>query len=206
MSRPVVSKLTERIYELLEPLQGDDEAHGYGLLVLTSAAAAMMEAAYRWTGAEDDTEPWQHLVDRAQNDDGTPNDYLSQMLGISPRTTDPGLAIFLIEQGLAHMRGTTVYLEAVLNYFMGANAVGVTERVDQSMTPDPYGLVIRTIGTMPPNVLRLVEWWKPAGLIAHVIDEPGPAYFDIATSGKSYTTFEGELTDYDSIQDWTAGP
>ena len=203
MSRPVVSALTERIYELLEPLHADDAAHEYGMLVLTSAAAAMMEVAYGWSMPEDGSDPWQHLVDTADAGGGKPNEYLAQMLGISPKTTDPGLALFIMQQGLAHMRGTVAYLEAVVDYFMGENSVGVTERSDQNLDPDPYGIVIRTIGPMPDNVLRLVEQWKPAGLIAHLIDEPGPTYFDIAGTGDTYDVFEGELTDYDSIQDWT---
>lgn len=202
--RPVVSDLTERIYALMEPLHAQDADNDYGMLILCSAAAAMMEQAFGWVGGEDGTEPWQHLLDTADLDPGaglTLNEYLAQILGLAVRVMEPSLALAIMDQKLAHMRGTVAYLEAVMLWALGVDSIGVYERVDDTFTPDPYSVVVRSTTALSPQNLRLVRLWKPAGLILHIVDSVDFLYFDLASTGMTYDELAAAYTTYDDI-DW----
>jgi hypothetical protein len=201
MPAPVVTELTERIYELLEPLHADDEAYGYGLMILASAAAAMMEETYGWSnGDEEDAEPWQHLIDRSDMGDGlTPNEYLAQLLGLQVRIMEPDLLLLIMEDKLAFMRGTTEYLEAMLNFSMGSNAVGVYERSDGNFLPSPYGILLRTKLPLTAAAQRLVDRWKPAGFRLYVVSTPIQTYSELALANASYTVLSGAYANYSAI-------
>lgn len=198
--RPVVSDLTERVYDLLSPLHSDDAANGYGLLILSSSAAAMMEESFGWSSGDDGSEPWQHLLDDPELSAGVSNDFLAQLLGVSVRTMSPSLSIALMQYGLTYKRGTVEYLAAVFAH-LAQTIIAVYERLDADLNVDPYSITIRSYVAISEAVMSQLHAWKPAGLIMHLVDSADLLYIDLGYNPQSYTELAAGYATYADI-DW----
>lgn len=181
MTRPSVSNLAERIYQLLEPLHVQDEKNGYGLLVICESISKQFQQAYRWTGEEQGWYSWQELFGNIGDAGSSNNKFVGQLLGVNPERNTQGVLHEILLNKMVHAKGSIGLLNLIIEYFHGDNNFIILERLDDSLNDEPYNLYIRSFTPFDPSVIDRINLWKPAGLVLHIGSFSDLYYIDFIT-------------------------
>lgn len=211
MARPVVTQVTENLYEIMLPVAWEDERHDYALLKLCQALSFPLQEVHDYV-LDEGTPNWSLIVDI----DRAPAEalpWLAQFVGstLPPQLSGESDAAYearcrdYIRDTPTLKRGTPAAMQAeAAQFLIGTKTVMLRERTGGNA----YQLSVFTWNTetpSQPNVLAALKKQKPAGIVLTYSALTGQDYQILFTNHPNYQDVYGDYTSYQGVFAATPG-